>query len=231
SSGRRGVGACRDRPASGLLSPRFDLVAELRFTLAKLGRELPAEVLRLEDRPDLDLDTAAERRLLHPLHRLVARCRLEDPAARDYLLRLGERAVDDRRLAAGELHLLRLRRGVQPLAGQHHARLDERFVVRGHLRDELSTRHLARLGFPAPRNDYEKSHRLISFGAFSPTPGSRVSGNRIDSLAYPPASAPTIMKGSAPLPTSAGSAASGGSCDTSSAQAKKRRNARRLSVP
>ena len=43
--------------------------------------------------------------------------------------------------------------------------------------------------------------------------------------------APTIRKGSFPDATASGSGESGGSCDKSSSQAKKRRNARRCCVP
>src|SRR5712692_4315820 len=43
----------------------------------------------------------------------------------------------------------------------------------------------------------------------------------------PPAMAPTIRNGSAPVATEAGSGASGGSCDRSCSQAKNRTNARR----
>jgi MYXO-CTERM domain-containing protein len=49
--------------------------------------------------------------------------------------------------------------------------------------------------------------------------------------AYPPAMAPTIMKGSEPLMTASGSGVSAGSSERSSLQTKNRRNGRRLSVP
>src|SRR5262245_3262734 len=54
--------------------------------------------------------------------------------------------------------------------------------------------------------------------------------NTSKTKAYPPAIAPMIMKGSAPVAIASGSEASGGSCDRSSAQAKKRTKARRFCV-
>ena len=47
----------------------------------------------------------------------------------------------------------------------------------------------------------------------------------------PPAIAPTMRNGSAPLTTSSGNCVSGGSSDKSSLQAKKRTNGRRFNVP
>ena len=47
---------------------------------------------------------------------------------------------------------------------------------------------------------------------------------------YPPAIAPTTRNGSAPAATASGSGVSGGSCEKSCSQAKKRTNGRRLSV-
>ena len=51
------------------------------------------------DLAQLDLHAAVERRALEPLERLLARRALPDPVARDELLRLGERTVDDGALA------------------------------------------------------------------------------------------------------------------------------------
>jgi DNA-binding winged helix-turn-helix (wHTH) protein/TolB-like protein len=61
--------------ASQVGARRESSVANLRaqpcLALAQLRRQLLAEVLRLEDRPDLDLRSAAERRLLQPFDRVV----------------------------------------------------------------------------------------------------------------------------------------------------------------
>ncbi len=57
------------------------------------------EVDRFEDPADLHLDGVAvdlvERSALDPLDGILARLALEDPVARDELLRLGEGPVDD----------------------------------------------------------------------------------------------------------------------------------------
>src|SRR6266480_4708183 len=117
--------------------------------LAQLRRQLLAEVVGLEDLAQLDLDAAVERRSLEPLDRLLARRALPDPVAGDDLLGLGERTVDHGPRAAVEADLGALGGRVQALAGQHHARLDELFVVFRHRPQELRAGHLARLGLGA----------------------------------------------------------------------------------
>ena len=121
------------------------LAAHLRLALAQLGGELVAEVLGLEHRPDLDHAVIAVgvRDPLDPLDRLVERLDLPQPVARQQLLGLGERAVDHLALAARERDADALRARMQPLAGEHHARLDQLLVELGHLREELLARHLA----------------------------------------------------------------------------------------
>src|SRR5580692_3171114 len=126
--------------------------------LAQLRRQPLAEVARLEDLAQLDLDTAAERRPLEPLDRLIARRALPDPIARDDLLGLCERTVDDGPLAAVEADLRTPGGRVQALAGQHHARLDELFVVLRHLPQDLRAGHLARLGLGATGNQNHETH-------------------------------------------------------------------------
>src|SRR5690348_2278525 len=119
----------RDR--GRLLLLRVDLRAQALFLLAKLGRELGAEILGFEDLADLDLGRLAlERRgaALHPLDGLVERLDLDDPEARDELLRLGERTVDDRALAVIEADARALRARLQAFARKHDARLDELLV-------------------------------------------------------------------------------------------------------
>ena len=70
---------------------------------AQLGRQLVAEVVGLEDLADLDLGSpSVGRDALDPLDRLVASTSPRDPEAGDQLLGLGERAVDDGALVAGE---------------------------------------------------------------------------------------------------------------------------------
>src|SRR5207244_4443737 len=74
---------------------------------------------------------------------------LPDPVSGDDLLGLGERTVDHGPRAAVEADLGALGGRVQALAGQHHARLDELFVVFRHRPQELRAGHLARLGLGA----------------------------------------------------------------------------------
>src|SRR6185437_16909564 len=75
---------------------------------AKLGRELGAEVLGLEDLAQLDLAFLAgkgARAALEPVHGFLSGLHLPDPEARDKLLRLGEGTVHHRALVvARELH-------------------------------------------------------------------------------------------------------------------------------
>src|SRR5687767_13265 len=90
-------------------------LANPRFLLPQLRRELCAEILFLEDLANLHLGTAVERRALQPLDRLFLRLALPDPEAGDQLLRLAERAVGDDPLLAVELHAHALRARVQSL--------------------------------------------------------------------------------------------------------------------
>src|ERR1041384_417631 len=57
------------------------------------------EVLQLLHLPHFDLVAIEQRRPLGPLDRLVARFHLDHPEPAHHFLRLGERAVDDLRLA------------------------------------------------------------------------------------------------------------------------------------
>src|SRR5215813_369699 len=88
---------------------------------AQLRRQVLAEVLGLEHRADLDR-VVAEGRAAQPRDRLVHRLHLPEPEARDELLALGERPVDDRRLAAVEAYAHALRARLDALTREHHAR-------------------------------------------------------------------------------------------------------------
>src|SRR5512133_3313277 len=109
-----------------LLRSRLPLPLDLRaepFLLdPELGRELLAEVLGLEHRPDLDHRLLTGHRVgaaPDPLDRLLHRLDLPEPEAGDELLGLGEGAVHDSLLAAGEDHALALRTRVKSLAREH----------------------------------------------------------------------------------------------------------------
>src|SRR4051812_30163894 len=103
------------------------------FLLTDLRGVGLAEVVGLEDLPNLDLGTP-EGGFLHPLENLLAGGHLQDPVARDQLLGLGERTVDDRRPPLRvEVDPCALRAGLQTLAGEHDAGLGQLLVVVPHL--------------------------------------------------------------------------------------------------
>src|SRR5215831_4801497 len=108
----------------------LDLRAHAFFLAAQFGRELRAEVLRLEHLADLDLGLLVVRirAAFEPLDRFFPGTDLPQPESRDQLLRLGERTVDHRALGTGEAHPNALRTGMQPLAGEHDSCLRE-FLV------------------------------------------------------------------------------------------------------
>src|SRR3954471_3995474 len=143
------------------------LLAQARLLLAQLGGELLAEVLGLEDLADLDLRLGLHRvgAALDPLDRLFERLDLDDPEARDELLRLGERAVDDAALVGAEAHARALRARVQALARQHHAGLDQLLVVGAHRGEQLLARQHAGLGLVGRLDhDHEAHVGVLSLG-------------------------------------------------------------------
>src|SRR5207249_2241802 len=122
----------------------LDLGTQPLFLCPKLRGELLAEILRLEDWADLDLRLLPRHRSRaapDPLDGLLHRLHLPDPEARDELLGLGERPVDDRLLPAGEAHALALAAGVEAVARQHDAGLHQLLVELAHVRAELLARH------------------------------------------------------------------------------------------
>src|SRR4029450_8634438 len=83
-------------------------------TLGHLGRDdVGREVRELLDLADLDHVAVLGRTAPRPLDRLLLRLRLDQPVAADRLLGLGERAVHDRGLAAGEADARGLGRRVE----------------------------------------------------------------------------------------------------------------------
>src|SRR5690348_427719 len=97
------------------------------FLLAQLGRELRTEIIRLEHLANLDL-ALVPRRIgapLRPLDRLFPRPALPQPEARNELLGLRERTIDDRALAPRELHPSTLRARLQTLGGKQDAGLHQ----------------------------------------------------------------------------------------------------------
>src|SRR5437868_11128274 len=100
------------------LLPGGNLRSQALFLLAKLGRELGAEVVGLEDLANLELalSTGGVRAALGPFHRLFFGSHLPDPKTCDQLFGLGERTVDDGSLRAGELDPRALRARMEALS-------------------------------------------------------------------------------------------------------------------
>src|SRR5215211_2535859 len=130
----------------------------------ELGRELVTEVLGLEHLPDLDLGLSLVRigTALDPFDRLVQRLHLDQPVARDQLLRLREGAVDHGALPSGELHPRALRARLQPLASEQHAGVHQLLVELAHLGEELLAGKDARLALLVRLEQKHESHRRVS---------------------------------------------------------------------
>src|SRR5262249_58060216 len=109
------IASTGDRRSAVFLPQPFGLGAVALLLLPELGSQRLTEVLGLVERPDLDL-LAVERRALEPRDRLVHRVHLPQPEAGDQLLGLGERSVDDGRLASREPDPLALGGRLQALA-------------------------------------------------------------------------------------------------------------------
>src|SRR6266550_772636 len=94
------------------------LLAQPLLLFPQLGSELGAEILRLEDLPDLHLGIL-EGSTLEPFDCLILRFHLPDPEPGDEFLRLGKRSVDHRPLSLGELDPRALRAGLESLCREH----------------------------------------------------------------------------------------------------------------
>ena len=130
--------------------------------LAQLGRELLAEIVGLEDLPDLDLGASVEGRALEPLQGLVHRLDLPDPEAGDQLLRLGEGPVDDRPLLAREADPLALRLGASPSPASMTPALTSSSLKLPIAASSSCARHDPRLGLLGRLHDHHDSHRNLS---------------------------------------------------------------------
>src|SRR5688572_4509586 len=145
----------------------------------QLGRELGAEVLRLEHLANLDLRLGAGGgvgRALEPLDGLGERLHLDQPEAGDELLGLGEGPVDHRALVAGEPDARALRARVESLAREHHPGLDQLFVVVSHLGEELLVRKDPCLRVLVRLDQHHESHRPVPPFSFGSEPSCRLSG-------------------------------------------------------
>src|SRR5215813_12009763 len=101
------------------------LRAHARVPLAHFRRGGIAEVLDLEQWPDLDLAFLLVRigAALDPVDRLLKRRHFPQPEAGNELLGLGEGAVGDSAILAREAHARALARRLQALACKHDAGL------------------------------------------------------------------------------------------------------------
>src|SRR6185437_9039430 len=150
-------------PSASLLAR--DLGAQARFTRLCFRRDVRSEVLVLEHLADLDF-ALLERRALQPLDGFFLRFHAPDPEAGDELLGLGERSVDDFRLALAKPNARALGARVQPLALEHHARLDQLFVELRHLSELARGRQLTRLAFGVSLYDDHEPHGRVSVSGF-----------------------------------------------------------------
>src|SRR5688500_2687551 len=164
----------------------LDLSAQPVFLRSELRRELGAEILGLEDLANLDLRIAAERRALEPLDCLLLRLHLPDPEARDQLLGLRERAIDDRPILSRESHARALGAGLKSLTREHHSRLHQLFVELAHLRQLFLSRHDARFGVLVGFHQYHESHcRILILVAAPQNGGSLVRRTRPGQIDIP----------------------------------------------
>src|SRR5690348_238938 len=138
-----------------------NLLAQALFPFAQFRGEFLAEILGLEYLPDLHFGAVVERCALQPFDGLFLRLALPQPEAGDQLLGLGEWAVGDGALAAVELHTYAPGTGLQPLAGQHHAGLDQFLVELAHRREQLRARHHAGFAVPVGFDDHHETHVVL----------------------------------------------------------------------
>src|SRR5439155_6115066 len=110
----------RRQTRSILLFP--GLRAQPLLLLSELRLERGTEVVRLEHLANLHVAFLV-RRPFQPFDRLVQRFHLPQPETGDQLLRLGERPVDHRALAAREPDASAFGARLEPLAGEQHAGL------------------------------------------------------------------------------------------------------------
>src|SRR6267154_3724743 len=154
-----------DGPAR-LLLLRGDLRAQALLLLPQLGRELGAEVLRLEHLADLDLGLSSEGigAALDPFDRLRLGFHLPQPETGDQLFRLGEGTVDHGALRAREPDARALGARMEPLAREHHAGFRQLFVEFPHFGEELLLGENSRLRVLGGLDHHHESHRNFSIG-------------------------------------------------------------------
>src|SRR6267143_6214216 len=152
--------------APRLLLLRGYLRAQALFLLSELGRELGAEVLRLEHLADLDLGLSLEGigAALDPFDRLRLGLHLPQPETGDQLFRLGKGPVDHGALRAREPDARALGTRLQPLAREHHAGFHQLFVEFTHFGEELLVGEDSRFRVLGRFDHHHESHRNFSIG-------------------------------------------------------------------
>src|SRR5207248_3597213 len=113
------------------------LLAQSLFLRANLGREVFAEILRLENLSQLDFSSAVERSALQPFDRFFLRLHLPEPESSDQLFRFGEWSVSHRALISLELDAHALRARLKSFTREHHASVYELLIELRHLREDL----------------------------------------------------------------------------------------------
>src|SRR6266849_5049036 len=139
------------------------LRAKPSFLLTQLGRQRFAEILRIEDLPDLDFGAAVERRALHPFNRLLQRFRLNKPEPCDKIAGHGERTMAHAALFSGIFDPGAFRRRMQALARQHDARFHHLLVELAHCRQHFRARHHAGFAVLIGLYNHHESHRQAPF--------------------------------------------------------------------
>src|SRR4051812_36600092 len=127
-----------------------------------VGRQKPRQIRRLQERPDLDLAPAGHGigAALRPGHGLVHVLDLPDREARDQLLGLGERPVDDGAAATVEGDALGLGARLEAGGGHHHAGLDQLLREPVHRLERLRGGRNALFGLLTGFHEHHDAHRL-----------------------------------------------------------------------
>src|SRR5690242_9188293 len=136
--------------------------------LLELGLERVTEVLHLEHLANLHF-AIAERGPFQPFDGFVQRLHLPQPEPGDELLRLRERSVDHRPLAAGEPYPHALGALLEPLGGEQHARFLELHVELAHLGQDLLIREHPGFGVLIGFDHHHEAHHFSSWLSINTT--------------------------------------------------------------
>src|SRR5678816_1346613 len=152
-----------DAPESAL-GVGGNLFAEEPLALAQLGRELLAEIFRLEHLANLDLGFTGHRvrAPFDPLDCFFLGSALPEPKTGDELLGLAKGSVDDGALVAGEPYSRALGARLQSFAGEHDACFHQLLVVLPHRAEHRFAGQNAGLGILRRLYHDHESHRRVS---------------------------------------------------------------------